>query len=143
MCLYVDDFDTTHLAEGWRTARKEHTCNECSRAIGRRESYYYHDVIDEHTDRAVTWKMCAHCRTLIAITSWLTGCPEAWWWDCVLARDEEMGVVANALADPEHDVTPDVKWRLLRLWASARRGWRGPDSALVPVPSVPEREGAR
>lgn len=143
MCLYVDDIDTRHIREGWRTARKEYTCNECRRTIGKNEQYYYHVVVDEHSDRAVTWKMCGHCRTLVTVASRLTGCPEMWWWDCVLARDEEMGVVANALADPEHDVTPDVKSRLLRLWASARRGWRGPDGALVPVPSVPEREVAR
>lgn len=148
MCLYIDDIDTVEdLAQAWRTARKPHTCAECRRTIAAGERYWAHDVVQRGLggadDRAVTWRMCAHCRLFITTCDAITDCGEVWYWTSVLDKDEEIGVVANALYDDGHDLDAYDHRYLLRLWATARRGWRWRDGTLMdPPPNIGQKAPA-
>lgn len=131
MCLVVEDTDIdVHLGDGWRTARKPHNCVECRRQIGSGERYFYDTIVMD--SRASTWRMCVHCRRTITLGSRLSGCPEMWWYGQVFSDDEAEGFMADIVK--EHDLPSADRWRLLRCWAAARRGWRWRDGTLMEVP---------
>lgn len=120
MCL-VDESDgrVTMIAEGERTARKEHRCSECRRKIrvGERylsERYVFDGDFHHH-------KTCAHCQV---VRAWL--------------QDECGGWLYGAI---EEDIVEHVEhhpWPVKRLAAGMRRFWARRNGELMPVPAVPQ-----
>lgn len=52
------------LRQGWRRAKKEHKCSECSARIQPKELYNYACGADE--GRMVVWKICESCIIIAA-----------------------------------------------------------------------------
>lgn len=78
MCA-VDDCEPLGMGrQAWRTARKEHRCCECRRAIGRGERYEVTTGLADGT--WCTWRVCEHCR---AAARWLDVMCGGWPFTCL------------------------------------------------------------
>ncbi len=135
MCLYVEYDDSTLLEHGHRRARKEHRCTECRRTIEPGERYEFWTSVGGDADGIDTQKMCAHCGYTLDLGVSFTGCPRIWWWGSIHdLNGEDGGFVGDILYDEGHDLTTVQQRRMLGTVIGRRRGWRGPDGALLPLP---------
>lgn len=83
----------------------------------------------------MVYKMCAHCRTAIEIGERVSYCDSGWFWHEVWNTDEEMGFIANVLAD-EHELSPADRVLIEGLVTAAENGWKV-DGLLMSIPEVP------
>lgn len=128
MCLDVDA-EVTLLCESTHKARKTHICTECSWTIEQGERYRLW-VVDNWGDNGFEqWKMCANCYATIKLGCYLTGCPEAWWWDMVHDLGDEGGFVGDILDHP--GLTRADRLSMLRTVVGRRRNWRHRDGSLM------------
>lgn len=134
MCLWVDE-PSEVLRCSQPIARKSHTCGECRRTIDPGEKYHYWACLEEGT--FVEYKMCLHCRASIVVGEQVSGCDSGWYWHEIWNPDEEMGFIANVLAD-EHELVPTDRAEIEDLVTAAAKGWRE-DGTLLPVPEVSHR----
>lgn len=135
MCLDVDcEYDMIRDPI-WRTARKEHTCDECRRTIEPRERYWTYVSKEWGADHLDTWRMCAHCRGTIDLGAALTGCPKSYFWDQVHSLEaDDGGFVGDIIVN--HDLTDAEKFKMLRTVVGRRKQWRRRDGSLLPLPYV-------
>lgn len=131
MCLWIDEFSEV-LSYTTPRARKEHTCEECSRTIEWGEQYHRWACLEEGD--FITYKMCAHCRSVVTVGADLTGCPEQWFWGRIMDHQEDDGGFVGDII--HHDNLPaGTVVRMLRYVVLSRRGWRDRAGQLVPTPA--------
>jgi hypothetical protein len=116
----ADDVESvTLISEGWRTARKEHRCKECGRAIAPGERYLYETF---RYDGFQSHKTCEHCSV---VRSWLTA--------------ECGGWVYTGVAEDIHEHVAEEIYgpgvRLLSVGIGMK--WKRADGRLFPVPRMP------
>lgn len=121
MCM-IDDSDgpVEILAQQWRTARKQHKCDECYRVIEAGERYYstryvYDGVITNH-------KCCAHCDV---VRQWLADECGGWLYHGV---EEDIR---------EHVAHGDYPLSVARLSIGMQWKWRARSGRMLSIPKLP------
>ena len=122
MCM-IDLGDAPQLyRQEMRKARKEHLCEECTRAILVGESYRRSFSVQDGS--ASTFRTCRHC---VVAQDWLAENCGGWMFSMCL---EEMREHAREY--------PPLGFSLLRIAVGMKRRWRGfTGLALLPTPKMP------
>lgn len=122
MCMYGDDDYWEFYTEFRPRARTEHTCDECSRVIGKGERY--HTQGGKHEGGFLWYKTCAHCTVA---SEWLLEACDGW----VFTRREE-DFRSHVVGDEK-----ELRSRpLTRLYRWMRDDWCDSGGALRPVEAV-------
>lgn len=116
------DFNSTRTV----TARVEHRCEECNRAIERGEQYHRTAAVCEGS--FFTFTTCAHC----AVAREVVDLADGWYCDSYYGGLREWLHEMGTEFRDEHGV--------LRVYVGVRAQWRYQSGALMPVPDVPTRE---
>jgi hypothetical protein len=121
MCM-IDGADerVNLLTDEMRTARKEHRCHECRRAILPGEKYSYESGVFD--GRFCQYKTCAHCEV---VKSWLAG--------------ECGGYIYGMVEEDIHEHASEGHYGfdVKKLAIGMSRDWRRRDGRLWPVPKKP------
>lgn len=133
MCLDVEcEYDLIGDPT-WRTARKPHRCDECSRTVDVGERYWHYAYKEWGASTVDDARLCAHCRMTIELGAALTGCPMSWWFGSVHSLEgDEGGFVGDILVN--HDLATRDRYRMLRTVVGRHKQWRRRDGSLLPVP---------
>ena len=121
MCMvdYAEPSKVFHAIE--RTARKQHRCGECGRAIETGERYEAAQMMDY----GGYWFGCKTCQHCIAARQWLLNECDGW-------------VYAGVYEDLREHWDENTLLRSLwlgRVIVGMRRKWRKRDGSLMPVPA--------
>ena len=121
MCM-IDDSDDrcTVISEANYTARKDHRCTECGRAICIGEAYRRETIVFEHARS--TWKTCLHCQR---VRDWLSVECGGW-----------------AFGEIEEDIHEHAEsgygMRVKMMAVGMDRKWQRKDGRLWPLPRAPQ-----
>lgn len=127
MCMFdtCDDF-VTSLGSADHTARQQHKCAECCRAIGPGEKYHADRFVFE--GKLSVHKTCGHC---MVARGWLQGECGGWVYGQV-EEDVREHVQNGGIWGPRAYGLP-----VARLAVGMRQKWARPDGSLRPLPAMP------
>lgn len=117
----IDDADTYDFqSQCWRTAKKDHTCEECGRQIWPGERYQY--TVQKFDGSLTAWKTCAHCE---AAGSYLVK-------HC---NGYLVGAIEEDLREHWDARVPDDRWFLGRALVGMKNHWTTGKGGLMRVPA--------